>query len=126
MPFRMEHRDGIVWLTLTGAITANDLREVSVAAAEIEAAMPRTPPRLTDLSLVDSIDLAFTDVLALANVRRSKSFPNSFKSAIVIGNDVQKGYARMFQTLNDHPMIQIELFTNREEAERWLRVPIAR
>jgi hypothetical protein len=33
---------------------------------------------------------------------------------------VQYGFARMFQTLNDNPRIEIEIFGDCESAQRWL------
>jgi len=63
-------------------------------------------------------------VLELAAARRARTFPNSFRSALVVAREVQKGYARMFQTLNDHPMVQIRIFEDWEAAERWLREPL--
>jgi hypothetical protein len=38
----------------------------------------------------------------------------------VAGRPIGKGYARMFQALNDHPQITIEVFSDRETALRWL------
>jgi hypothetical protein len=124
MPFRIEHSDGFVLVTLSGALTAEDLRAVSAQLAALEDSLPECPPRLTDLRTVEGVGVSFTDVLDLAAARRARSFPNSFRSALVVAREVQKGYARMFQTLNDHPMVQIRIFDDRESAEAWLRQPI--
>jgi hypothetical protein len=45
------------------------------------------------------------------------------KSAIVAPMPVQVGFARMFQILNDHPQIEVQLFATLAEAEAWLVSP---
>ena len=123
MPFRIEQSYGFVLVTLSGALTAEDLRVVSTRLSALEDSLPECPPRLTDLRTVEGMGVSFTDVLDLAAARRARSFPNLFRSALVVGTEVQRGYARMFQTLNDHPMVRIQIFEDRESAERWLREP---
>jgi len=38
----------------------------------------------------------------------------------VASKPAQFGYARMYQTLNENPNIELELFINREKAMAWL------
>jgi len=45
---------------------------------------------------------------------------NYIKSAIVANNPSQFGFARMFQTLNDNPQIEIRIFPAAESAMEWL------
>ncbi len=48
-------------------------------------------------------------------------FPAPFKSAIVVNSDLTMGFSRMFQTLNDHPDIDIQIFKTIEDAEDWIK-----
>ena len=57
----------------------------------------------------------------LAERRRSLGFPNAFRSAIVVGSPSQHGIARTLQTLNDNPKITISIFTDEDEALKWVR-----
>lgn len=43
-------------------------------------------------------------------------FPNDFKSAIIVSTPVQRGMARMFQSLNDNPRITIRIFDDEAAA----------
>jgi hypothetical protein len=65
---------------------------------------------------------AFRDqVFALAVKRGERAVPAPIRSALVANRPVQFGFARMFEMLNDNPRIQIRIFGNLEEAQRWLR-----
>jgi len=44
------------------------------------------------------------------------------KSAIVAATPVQVGYARMFQMLNEHPSVTVEIFGDLPTAVAWLIV----
>ena len=48
---------------------------------------------------------------------------NPFRTALVAVSALQQGYARMFQTLNDHPMITVRVFDSIAAAEAWLDTP---
>lgn len=120
MPFEVDAGPDLLQLRLCGALTRDDLRGVAAAMLELESGLSHIPNRLTDLTQVDAMDVGFPEVLALAQQRRERTFPNHFKSALLVATDVQLGYARMFQTLNDHPYINIEVFTSREAALLWL------
>jgi hypothetical protein len=76
--------------------------------------------RLTDLTALDRIDVGFEEVFALAVKRGERRVPVLIRSALVANRPVQFGFARMFQMLNDNPRIQIRIFGNLEEAQRWL------
>jgi hypothetical protein len=76
--------------------------------------------RLTDLTALDRIDVGFEEVFALAVKRGERKVSAPIRSALVANRPVQFGFARMFQMLNDNPRIQIRIFGNLEEAQRWL------
>ena len=66
-------------------------------------------------------DLSFAELHAFAAKRRKAPLKNAVKSAIVAGDAVQYGFARMYQTLNEHPYLRIEIFQSEEPARAWLR-----
>jgi len=51
---------------------------------------------------------------------RTIQLPQIVKSAILTSNPLQYGIARMFQSILEHPQIKIEIFSNEEEACKWL------
>ena len=75
---------------------------------------------MTDLTALDRIDVGFEEVFALAMKRGERKVLTPIRSALVANRPVQFGFARMFQMLNDNPRIQIRIFGNLEEAQRWL------
>lgn len=111
-------------IRLHGTLTNKDLTAAGDAVEKIEAAAPVTPSRITDMASLDGLEIGFAEVLALADRRRLTSISGPIKSAIVVGNPVQYGMARMFQTLNDHPLITLEIFHDRAAAIDWLLVKL--
>ena len=104
-------------------ITSRDLFSLIDAIVAIERGRLVVPNRLTDLSQIAEALVTFTDMLAFVERPKVHRLANSVKSAIVASRPVQVGFARMFQMLNDHPQIEIELFDTVEVAEAWLATP---
>jgi hypothetical protein len=121
MSFHLHQEPGLLHLTFSGLLSEADLVQMVEHLKRIEASAASVPNRLTDLTGVTGVAIGFTNVLAVAEERRGQRFPNAFKSAIVVGDEVQRGFARMYQTLNDHPQISIEVFSEVESALAWLR-----
>jgi hypothetical protein len=120
MSFEIRPEPGVLRVVLSGRVTNGDLSRMAVEIAELEAASPVIPDRTCDLRPVERLDFDFAGVLAIAESRRRLSYKNSFRTAIVADDTVQYGYARMFQTLNDHPQITIRIFPGVTEADAWL------
>ena len=111
----------LIRVTFSGVLTEQDLATIASAADDIERDRNPVPHRLTNMTGVTEVKVAYPEVKALANRRRVIPFPNDFKSAIVVGTPVQQGMARMFQTLNDNPRIAIRIFEDETSALAWLR-----
>jgi len=79
--------------------------------------------RISDLRPAVRLDIDFNGVAALAAERVRRSFPNSFKSAIIAPDPARFGFARMFQTLNDNPQITLAIFRDEPEALAWIMAP---
>ena len=124
MPFQLDRLPEFYVLALKGALSAEDLQLIAVRAAQLEDAETVIPPRLIDMTDVESVSVGFAEVLALASQRRARNYPNAFKCAFLVGGEVQKGYARMYQTLNDNPQFRVRIFNSRADAEAWLRIPL--
>lgn len=120
MPYHITPESHFLRITLSGALTLQDLHAALKELNALDAAAERTPSRLTDLSAVESSELKAENIMAAAESRRSQRFRNPFRSAIVAPNPARYGYARMFQILNTHPDITLEVFTDEAAAIKWL------
>lgn len=120
MPFEIVREANLIRATFVGIVTNEDLLQIGRAAAETEDSYSRIPPRVVDLSQSEGLNLSFQGILGLAQARRSRTFGNPFRSALVASNDAQLGFARMFQTLMDHPQVTIRIFGDLAGAEAWL------
>jgi hypothetical protein len=110
-------------IRLRGVIQDKDLLELLRLVGEAESRTPVTADRLTDLSELTDLQLSFAGMNETVRLRTAMRFPNSFKSAIVAPRQAQFGFARMFQTLNDHPQIDIMVFREMASAREWLGCP---
>jgi len=115
----------VLMIRLSGVIRDDDLLEVLSGVKEAESRTPVTPARLTDVSGLTELHLTFVGMNELVRLRRAMKFPNDFKSAIVAPEPGQYGFARMFQTLNDHPQIEIMVFREMAAAREWVGCPKA-
>ena len=113
-------RDGIVHIVYSGTVIQQDIEDPVSILEELEAKTERAPNRLVDLTRVTRLDVGFNDVLTFANRRRAQRFRSPFKIAALTYDPVTTGFAQMYQALNDNPQITIEVFSDRDEALRWL------
>jgi hypothetical protein len=63
---------------------------------------------------------AVGDVANIAHLRETIAPANPIRTAVVAHTAAQQGYARMFQTLNDHPLVTVAVFADRAAAGAWL------
>jgi hypothetical protein len=119
--WRMEGQ--ILKIEFSGTFTNQDLMHAAMDVAELEESSASIPHRIADLRPVERLEIDFIGVLALADDRRWRRFKNPFKTAIIAPDLARYGFARMFQTLNDHPQITIVIFEEDTEALSWLSLP---
>jgi hypothetical protein len=120
MPFQISNEGDFLLARLTGTITPADLDRLAREAEAAEDALPAAMDRITDLTAVEHFDVGFSAVNQLADRRRVRKFSRPIKSAIIVHEALQYGLARMFQTLNDNPMIEIQIWHSMAEATDWL------
>ena len=66
------------------------------------------------------IKLRFDDLIVFAENIRTIRLPRTVKTAILTGNPLQYGIARMFQSILEHSQMNIKVFSHEEEASHWL------
>jgi len=121
MPYEIRFEAGLLRVVFSGAVTNADLAGVADAAAHVEASWDVVPHRIADLRSIERLDIDFTGVFAMAEARRHVRLRNPIKTAIIASDLVHFGFARMFQTLNDHPQITIAIFRGDDQALAWLQ-----
>lgn len=123
MSYALRMDDRILRVDFSGTFTNQDLSRGAIDMADFEESTAVIPHRIADLRPVERIEIDFVGVFALAESRRRRRFQNPFKTAILATDLVHYSFARMFQTLNDHPQILIAIFGDEHEALGWLRLP---
>jgi hypothetical protein len=116
-----EYKDGILFQIFPEAMTDHDMNPLAKEMDGVDNEYSILPNRLVNLQALNSFDGNFDSVLKLAQMRVAKKFPNRFKSALVVANDLQLGFARMFQTLSDNPQVTLEVFRDESTAIEWLK-----
>jgi hypothetical protein len=77
-------------------------------------------PRLTDLRGVADSSIGYSEVASIAERVGSRPLSVAIRSAFLVDQPVQLGFARMFQTLNKHPQVTVGIFEEEGAARRWL------
>jgi hypothetical protein len=122
MSFEISNEKDHLLIQLFGAVSGEELLEIGRQLQKLEENDPSIP-RVTDVTCIETLNLGFLDIEALANARRLLVCPTPIRSAIVANRPLHIGYSRMFQTLNDNPAIEVRIVASREEALAWCRGP---
>jgi len=122
MPYTITMEPSFLRIVLHGAITRQDLHALADELVVIESSRAITPHRLYDLSATTEPHLTYPAVRLLVERRKAWPVATPIKSALVAPHPIHRGIARMFQTLNEHPDIAMEIFATVEVAEAWLSV----
>jgi hypothetical protein len=104
-------------------MTYHDLLELEERVKKIDESNFVEQNGLVDLRALSILDIDLTAVGMFAAALRSRSLPNKVRVAIIAMGPIQCGYARMFQTLLNHPQIEVEVFINEKDALDWLSNP---
>lgn len=120
MPFDVRWTPPTLRIAASGTLCTSDFDALVRAVLSAEAQLPYVPHRITDLTQLARLDIGFADLDRLAALRRPMRFKNSFRSALVAQRPAHFGAARMFQTLNAHPQITVEIFPTVDDALAWL------
>jgi hypothetical protein len=74
--------------------------------------------RLEDMRKLKGIAIGFSELIGLTDKLCNLQIQNKNKSAILTSNLLQ--YARMFQSIFELPQVELKVFSNEEEAYKWL------
>ncbi|MCC5835919.1 MAG: hypothetical protein JJU20_14425 [Opitutales bacterium] len=120
MPCVVLVEESVIHIRLSGFLSLEDLMSVSKQLRALEDASPISIHRLTDMTDVAGSSLSFETMEDFVATRRHVALKNSIRSAIVAPGLLAYGLARMFQSLNNNPQIEVKLFKVLDEALFWI------
>ena len=77
---------------------------------------------IVDMRKLDLSKIGYNELTDVAENLRNIQLRRKIKLAIITINSLQYGIARMFQTILEHPQIEVGIFSNDEEAYNWLSI----
>ena len=120
----MAHRiwfDGpTLMVAISGTVDANDLLVIGDVLIEIEMGGTYTPHRLVDMREIDNATIGYPEMAHLVSRSRARPLHAKVRSALLVAQPLQVGFARMFQILNDHPRVTVRIFEDEPSARAWL------
>jgi Zn-dependent protease len=112
--------DGLFVIRLSGSLEPDDLRRIADEVVLVESRHATAPPRLTDFRDLASTNVGYVEMSELAGRSVARPLSTPVRSALLVGQPVQFGFARMFQTLNTHPLVTVQIFDDEVAARDWL------
>ena len=120
MPFELTEMPGYFVARCYGIVSPADLAEMVRRAIEVESRHPDGVDRIADFRDVEVFNIQYATVSDFAKKRREQTFPRLIKSALVADRPVAMGFARMYQTILNHPQVELRIFPTMEEALAWV------
>jgi hypothetical protein len=120
MPYRITTESNFVRVVYVGEFTPTALHALIDVLVALDRPLATVPHRLFDVTQVTDWRITYADMVAVTERRRTHPPASPARSAVVATDPVGIGFGRMFQTLNDHPLIDVRIFSTVAEAEAWL------
>jgi hypothetical protein len=108
-----------------GVLDEEIVNEIVVFIGTAEARSTKPFNRFSDLSALDAVDLNFKFVFDVALHRRlTYAGHPRVRSAFYVTSPTTIHYAKLHKLLTDYSPLNVRLFTDLEEAAKWLDVPM--
>jgi hypothetical protein len=118
--------DLLVWKPM-GLLNQAMVDDILASLKQHEDAAPRPFDRFTDTSAVAATDLTSGYIFEVALFRRLRySGRQPVKSAFYVTDENVARVVRVHAMVTAGSPLQVAMFENREEAAKWLGVPVAR
>lgn len=110
-----------------GVIDEAAVKNVVSVLEDLETRLEKPFNRFTDTLAADEVELNFKYVIQVSLCRRqSYAGHPPVKSAILATDSTMIHYARLHALLTQGSPINVRIFQDREEAAKWLGVPVER
>jgi len=122
------HQDiGLLVYRPRGVIDEAAIKEIVSVVEDLEAKLQEPFNRFSDTLAADEVELNFKYVIQVSLCRRlSYAGHPPVKSAILATDSTMIHYARLHALLTQGSPINVRIFKDRQEAAKWLGVPIKR
>ena len=110
-----------------GVVDESAVQKVVDVLEDLEAKLQKPFNRFSDTLAADEVELNFKYVIQVSLCRRlSYAGHPPVKSAILATDSTMIHYARLHALLTQGSPINVRIFKDRQEAAKWLGVPIKR
>ncbi len=116
-------QSGIAMLEIEGDLTFESLQTILEKVEMMEAAYPNGFNRFTDLSHLRHITLTSDEIWNISQRRQMMYKGPLVKSAIYACNSLMFGMMRIYTTMMDPSLIDVNVFYNLDEWAHWLDAP---
>src|SRR5438094_6289962 len=122
------HQDiGLLVYRPRGVIDEAAIKEIVSVVEDLEAKLQEPFNRFSDTLAADDVELNFNYVIQVCLCRRlACAVHPPVKSAILATDSTMIHYARLHALLTQGSPINVRIFKDRQEAAKWLGVPIER
>jgi hypothetical protein len=108
-----------------GVLNERIVNQIIAFVRDEEAKSDANKLRFIDSSELTAVDLNFRYVFHVALYRRmSRMGRPTIKSAFYVEDPAFEHYFKLHALLTDHSPLQVRLFKEREDAAKWLNVPV--
>jgi hypothetical protein len=120
MAFSIHTSAKYIRVIYSGTLTNTDIQGVLKDSIGVSGNELNLINRIEDMRELHGIKIGFDELMDFTSYLRTIQMPHTVKTAILTGNTLQYGIARMFQTILEHPQMDIKIFSNEEEARTWV------
>lgn len=124
MPFSISILPDYVHVEWQGDLHNCDLQEVGRTLPGIAMQLGKVPNVLHTFDKVEALHLEFDAMHAHTRELSRAKLPNKSRSAFFCDRPISYGVARMMQSMNSNPDLQMEVFESLDKAIEWLKGPI--
>ena len=117
MPNRFDSSSSPIRVTCEGSCSIDDCADALFQIFSSDG----VPDRIVDFRSVEKFNFRSSEVLLKAASAALESYPNHYRCGIIANRPLSIGIARMWQNLNENRDVEIGVFQNPAEAERWVR-----
>jgi hypothetical protein len=117
---KYKYKNNILSVIFPETLSDSDFRLMNEELEIIERQYSVIPNFIVNLKNVETFNGDYHSIQKLALQREEKKFPNNILEAILVSNDFQLGFARMYQTFNSNPQLTIKIFKDEVQAIEWI------
>ncbi len=116
MPFSIDLTREPPQINCHGCLTIEETRDVLYEQLDLCACQNR----VIDLSGLESFDYDAFRLIRLCSLMSLEAVPETYRCALVASSPMAKALARMWQMLNGHSKVIVEVFSELDQATDWI------